>query len=141
LRDRSRQTEAVAAQLAPAADVMEAFATASLTAMPSAPGGSRTATLQHTTNNIDKYLFQAMSDARVTPAPATTDFEFIRRVTLDLTGRIPTPEAVTSFVNDSTLDKRQKLVETLLASPEWVDKWTVWFGDFFQNNSRNTQIQ
>ena len=75
------------------------------------------------------------------PAPPTTDFEFVRRVTLDLTGRIPTAAAVTSFVNDTTSDKRQKLVDTLMASPEWVDKWTIWFGDFFQNNSRNTQIK
>jgi hypothetical protein len=134
----------VSGQLAPAADVMAAFtagAAVSTAAMPSAPGGSRTDTLQHAGNNIDKYLFQAMSDAGVAPAPPTTDFEFVRRATLDLTGRIPTPDAVTSFVNDITLDKRAKLVENLLASPEWVDKWTNWFGDFFQNNSRNTQIQ
>ena len=58
-------------------------------AMPSAPGGSRTDTLQHTGNNIDKYLFQAMADAGVAPAPPTTDFEFVRRVTLDLTGTHP----------------------------------------------------
>jgi hypothetical protein len=65
----------------------------------------------------------------------------VRRVTLDLTGRIPTADAVTSFVNDSNFDKRAKLVDALMASPEWVDKWTIWFGDFLQNNSQNTQIQ
>ena len=116
---------------------MAAFAA---NAMPSAPGGSRTDTLQHSGNNIDKYLFQAMADAGVTPAPATTDYEFVRRITLDLTGRIPTADAVTAFVNDSSFDKRSKLVDTLMASPEWVDKWTIWFGDFLQNNSQNTQI-
>jgi len=137
-------TAQVAAQLVPAADVMAAFA-ASSALMPSAPGGSRTDSLQQTlnstSNNIDKYLFQAMSDAGVAPAPPTTDFEFARRATLDLTGRIPTADAVTSFVNDSSSDKRSKLVDTLLASPEWVDKWTNLFGDFFQNNSQNTQIR
>jgi hypothetical protein len=142
--ERARLTMRVSGQLAPAVEVMTAFASAasvSTAGMPSAPGGSRTDTLQHTANNIDKYLFQAMSDAGVAPAPATTDFEFVRRVTLDLTGRIPTPDTVTSFVNDTTVDKRSKLVENLLAAPEWADKWTIWFGDFFQNNSRNTQIQ
>jgi hypothetical protein len=128
----------VAAQLAPAAEVMSAFAA---NAMPSAPGGSRTDTLQHIGNNIDKYLFKAMSDAGVAPAPATTDYEFVRRVTLDLTGRTPTADAVTSFVNDVSFDKRAKLVDALLATPEWVDKWTIWFGDLLQNNSRNTQMQ
>ncbi len=146
--ERARLTMQVAGQLAPAADVMAAFGVSPAAAsgvttasLPSAPGGSRTDTLQHTGNNIDKYLFQAMSDAGVAPAPATTDFEFVRRVTLDLTGRTPTPDTVTTFVNDITLDKRAKLVENLLASPQWLDKWTIWFGDFFQNNSRNTQIQ
>jgi hypothetical protein len=140
-------TAAVASRLAPADEVMAAFGVSpaaasaiSLSAMPSAPGGSRTDTLEHTGNNIDKYLFQAMTAAGVAPAPPTTDFEFVRRVTLDLTGRTPTPDAVTSFVNDTTLDKRAKLIDSLLAAPEWVDKWTIWFGDFFQNNSRNTQI-
>jgi hypothetical protein len=138
LIERAALTANVAAQLAPAADVMASFVA---NAMPSAPGGSRTDTLQHTTNNIDKYLFQALAEAGVAPAPATTDYEFVRRVTLDLTGRIPTASAVTTFVSDGSLDKRAKLVDTLMASPEWVDKWTVWFGDLLQNNSRNTQMQ
>ncbi|HTA66778.1 MAG TPA: DUF1553 domain-containing protein [Bryobacteraceae bacterium] len=106
------------------------------------PPGTRTGTLMNpaTSNTIDRYLFQAMAQANVTPAPATTDYEFVRRVTLDLNGRIPTAAQVTSFVNDTSSDKRSKYIETLLASPEWADKWTIYFGDFFQNNSRNTQI-
>src|SRR5579864_597237 len=146
LTQRSRLTADVAGRLAPADEVMKAFGAnaasgASTASMPSAPGGSRTDTLEHTGNNIDKYLFQAMSAAGVAPAPPTTDYEFVRRATLDLTGRIPAPDAVTSFVNDTTLDKRPKLVDALLGSPEWVDKWTIWFGDFLQNNSSNTQIR
>ncbi len=92
------------------------------------------------TNTIDKYLFQAINAAGVTPAPPTTNFEFIRRATLDLTGRIPTVSDLNSFVADQSPDKRSKLIETLLASPQWVDKWTMFYGDLFQNNSRNTQI-
>ena len=84
--------------------------------------------------------FQALSAAGVAPAPATTDFEFVRRIYLDLTGRIPTPAQVTQFVNDTTTDKRAKLVDSLIGSPTWIDKWTMWFGDLYQNNSSNTQI-
>ncbi len=141
--ERGRLTARVSSQLAPADQVMAAFSAAanvSPAALPSVPGGSRTDTAQHT-NTIDKYIFQALASAGVNPAPPTNDYEFIRRVTLDLTGRIPTADAVTSFVNDTSFDKRQKLVETLLAAPEWADKWTMWFGDFFQNNSSNTQIR
>src|SRR6202795_3208866 len=110
--------------------------------LPPPPPGTRTGTLidPATSNTIDRYLFQAMAQANVTPAPPTTDFEFVRRVTLDLNGRIPTAAQVTSFVNDTSSNKRSKYIETLLASPEWADKWTIYFGDFLQNNSRNTQI-
>src|SRR2546427_16929 len=73
-------------------------------------------------------------------ALAAADYECIPRITLDLTGRIPTASQVSTFVNDTASDKRSKYVESLLTSPQWVDKWTMYFGDFFQNNSRNTQI-
>jgi len=110
--------------------------------LPTPPGGTRTGDLTApSTNTIDRYLFKAMEDAGVAPAPPTTDYEFIRRVTLDLTGRIPTPDAVTTFVNDPTPDKRAKYVDSMLASSQWVDKWTMYFGDFLKNNSQNTQIR
>src|SRR5262249_51969234 len=82
---------------------------------------------------IDKYIFDAIKAAGVTPAPKTTDFEFIRRATLDLTGRVPTPLRVQQFIADVSADKRAKLVEELLASNEWVDKWTMYYGDLFKN--------
>jgi hypothetical protein len=101
---------------------------------------SADAAAQPTTNTIDTYLFAAMKDAGVTPADPTTDLEFIRRVTLDLTGRIPTPARVVSFVNDTSADKRAKLIDELLAKYEWIDKWTMFFGDLFKNASNTTQI-
>jgi hypothetical protein len=107
------------------------------------PGGSGSNSAGRDTKLglIDKYTFQAMTGAGVTPASPTTDFEFIRRVTLDLTGRIPTPDAVVAFVNSTDLNKRANLVDTLLASPSWVDKWTMFYGDLYQNNSQNSQIR
>ena len=107
------------------------------------PGDSRTGTLQSIGQQgvVDRYLFQAMADAGVTPADPTNDYEFIRRATLDLTGRIPTPDRVLSFAADTTPNKRAKLVDELVAKPEWVDKWTMYFGDLFKNNSANTQIR
>ncbi|HYM11592.1 MAG TPA: DUF1549 domain-containing protein, partial [Bryobacterales bacterium] len=122
----SALTEQVAAQLPPVA----------------MPARSRSSALQpfDQMGTIDRYLFSAMEQAGVTPAGVTTDFEFIRRATLDLTGRIPAPSRVVSFVSDPAPDKRAKLVEELLAKPEWVDKWAMYFGDLYKNNSRNTQI-
>lgn len=111
-------------------------------ALPPIPGDSRTAAnqLASSTNTIDRFIFQALQAANVQPAPPTNDFEFLRRVMLDLTGKIPVPDQVVSFVNDSRADKRAQMVETLLGSPAWLDKWTMFLGDLYQNNSRNTQI-
>ncbi len=127
---------AVTAQVAPFLPA----AAAAPASMPTAPGGSRTDNDQHPAGTIDKYIFQALSAAGVAPAPATTDYEFVRRIYLDLTGRIPTPAQTLQFVNDTTTDKRAKLVDSLIGSPSWLDKWTMWFGDLYQNNSSNTQI-
>lgn len=129
------------------ADPNPAIALSQLTAqvvavLPPVPGDSRTNQLQQgaSTNTIDRYIFAALQQANVQPAPATNDYEFIRRVTLDLTGRIPTPDAVTAFVNDPSPIKRAKLVDSLMSTSQWVDKWTMFFGDLYKNNSRNTQI-
>ena len=123
------------------------FAASSLTeavtsALSAPPPGTRTGTIADpaSPNTIDRYLFPAMAQANVTPAPLTTDAEFFRRVTLDLTGKIPTADQVTAFLANASPTKRGDYIDTLLASSQWVDKWTMYYGDFFQNNSRNTQI-
>ncbi len=99
------------------------------------PGGSRTYNFDqaHAAGSIDSYIFADFQANGINPAPKTTDWEFVRRVTLDLTGRIPAPDRVLSFVADTAPDKRAKLIEELLAKPEWIDKWTMYFGDLYQN--------
>ncbi len=136
-RAAAHLTEEVVSKLGTNAKVMTeaSFATAG---MPSAPGGSRTDAIQNpAVGNIDKYIFQKLAEQKVAPAPPTTDYEFVRRVTLDLTGRIPTPAAVQAFVGDTGADKRTKLVDQLLKTNEWVDKWTIWFADLLKNNRQN----
>ncbi len=101
------------------------------------PPDSRTYSFDqgHPTGSIDYYIFGALKSNNITPAPKTSDWEFIRRVTLDLTGRIPAPDRVISFVADTTPDKRAKLVNELMATPQWVDKWTMFYGDLFGNTA------
>lgn len=91
--------------------------------------------------SIDTHIFKAISDAGVTPAARTNDYEFIRRATLDLVGRVPTFDRLAEFTGDRAVDKRAKYIDELLASPEWVDKWTMYFGDFFENTEFNTQVR
>ena len=132
-----RQTEEVSAKVAPALQVMAALATAGI---PSAPGGSRTDAIQNPAAGgiIDRYIFEKIAQAGIAVAPPTTDIEFLRRVTLDLTGRIPTANAVQAFAADPAVDKRARLVDQLLAQSAWVDKWTMWLGDLLENNSFNS---
>jgi len=88
-----------------------------------------------TDNLVDRYIFAKMQADGVTPAPASGDAEFLRRVYLDLTGRIPTVDQALQFLNNTDPDKRQALVEQLLASDAYVDKWTLFYGDLFQVTS------
>ena len=71
----------------------------------------------------------------MTPARLTNDYEFVRRIYLDMTGRIPTAAQVNSFVADNSPTKRATLIETLFADPRWLDKWTMYFGDQFKSAS------
>jgi hypothetical protein len=79
-------------------------------------------------NFIDSEIFSTMSAAKVTPTRLSSDEEFLRRVTLDLTGQIP----------DAATDKRTKKIDALLASDAFNDRWTMWLGDLVQNVSAST---
>ena len=92
-------------------------------------------------NLIDKHIYTTLRDAGVTPAERTDDYEFIRRVTLDLTGRVPAAARVQAFLASTDVNKRSQLVDELLGKTEWVDKWTMYFGDRLENTARKTQVQ
>src|SRR5262245_17408488 len=66
---------------------------------------------------IDGHLERAWKAAKVEPAPAADDAEFLRRAYLDLTGRIPRPSDVHQFLADGSAGRRQKLIDRLIASP------------------------
>jgi hypothetical protein len=90
-------------------------------------------------NFIDDHVFAKLRQLRIVPAPLSRDDEFLRRVCLDLTGTLPPPERVREFVADRDPDKRDKLIETLLDSPQFVDFWTYRFADLFRVNHTSLQ--
>lgn len=103
------------------------------------PGGTRTYADQkgsESGNLIDKNIFGVLQARGIAPAARASDYEFVRRASLDLVGRVPKPERVTAFVADSDPDKRTKYVDELLNSPEWVDKWAMFFGDLYKNTDQ-----
>jgi hypothetical protein len=81
---------------------------------------------------IDRALFAAWARDQVPHAPLANDYEFCRRVYLDLTGRIPTPVQLNAFVTATNPDKRDRLIDELLDSQAWVDYWTYWYGDLLR---------
>src|SRR5438552_1184003 len=96
-------------------------------------------------NFIDTFIFSKMERDRVPHAGLSTDAEFLRRVHLDLTGRLPEPEAIQKFLADKDVDKREKTIDALLATPiagkldkpqtPFLDKWTYFFNDLFRNSA------
>ena len=93
---------------------------------------------QHFTsaNFIDDFIFGKMAQNGVQSAPLTNDAEFLRRVSLDLTGRIPTAEEVVQFVIDPGPNKRDALIERLIASTGFADYWTFFYSNHFEVTSR-----
>jgi Protein of unknown function (DUF1549)/Protein of unknown function (DUF1553) len=89
-------------------------------------------------NFVDDIILGGLVTAQVPAAPVSSDYEFIRRITLDLTGRIPSSADIKAFVANTAPDKRDVLIEQLLYSAEFVDKWTMWLGDLLQNVSNST---
>lgn len=84
-------------------------------------------------NFIDTDILARMTKDGIQPTAISTDEEFLRRVTVDLTGQIPDVATVQSFTADTSSDKRSKMIDQLIASDAFVDRWTMWFGDLVQN--------
>ncbi|HUQ95854.1 MAG TPA: DUF1549 domain-containing protein [Bryobacteraceae bacterium] len=103
---------------------------------PSLPAGNRALGRMTRRNYIDEHLFGKIEKDRIPHAPLANDYEFIRRVSLDLTGRIPTSAEVRDFVAASDPAKRDKLVDRLIASEAFVDKWAYFFMDMFRANGK-----
>ena len=82
---------------------------------------------------IDEEIFAKLAEANVPSAGLSTDEEFVRRITLDLTGRLPSPTEIRAFVGDDAQDKRHTLINKLVGSPAFNDKWTMWWGDLLEN--------
>ena len=83
-------------------------------------------------NFIDEALYQRLERLKLPPSPPADDPTFLRRVTLDLSGQIPTPDEVRRFVADDDPEKRSKVVETLMDRQEFLLFWRLKLGDMLQ---------
>ena len=89
-------------------------------------------------NYIDTHVHNKLKRLKILPSALCTDEEFVRRIYLDLTGLPPTPEQVRSFLKDDTDSKakREKLIDALVETPEFVDHWTHKWADLLQSNRK-----
>lgn len=87
------------------------------------------------TNYIDREVYAKLKRLNIAPAERCDDLEFLRRVTLDVTGSLPTPEEIRSFVADKDAKKREKKIDELLASPRHAALWATKFCDITGNNT------
>jgi hypothetical protein len=74
-------------------------------------------------NWIDDEVLTTLKQLRIPLSPQATDAELIRRLTLDLTGRLPTPDEAERFANDKSSGKYEALVERLMQSDAFDDYW------------------
>ena len=88
----------------------------------------RTAGWVHTP--IDNYILAKLEQAGLHPSPEADRAMLIRRVTLDLTGLLPTPDEVTAFVNDTSTDAYEHLVDDLLARPTFGEQRARYWLDY-----------
>ena len=91
-------------------------------------------------NFIDSEIFGKMSRDGIRWTSPSSDSEFLRRVTLDLTGEIPDAATVKAFLVDASADKRDKAIDRLLNSDAFNDRWTMWFGDLVQNVQTSNNV-
>jgi len=88
--------------------------------------------LAASSNFIDQLINKKMSADGVQPAPATTDAEFLRRVFLDLTGRIPSPQQAATFLADTSTTKRADLIDYLLGTKAYADQLALFLGNRYR---------
>ncbi|MFO0821868.1 MAG: DUF1549 domain-containing protein [Gemmataceae bacterium] len=86
---------------------------------------------------IDHYIDGAIAEAGVTPAGQADDATLIRRLTLDLVGRIPTTAEVSEYVKSTDPEKRAKLVDRLIASPGFARHQAALFEAMFNPDGNN----
>lgn len=101
------------------------------------PQGAPLASLPDFTprNFIDQLAAEKWKKLGLQPSPACDDPTFLRRVTIDVCGRLPTVEEVRSFLADMGPDKRDRAIERLLASPDYPAYFAMKWGSILRNSN------
>jgi DNA-binding beta-propeller fold protein YncE len=85
---------------------------------------------------IDQHVFGRMQRDKIPHAGVASDEEFVRRAWLDATGRIPGVDELQTFLASRDPQKRDKLIDKLVSSEAFIDRWTFYFEDLFRAGQR-----
>ncbi len=92
-------------------------------------------------NLVDEHVFAKLRELEIPLSPPVSDAEFVRRVHLDLVGRLPTVEETLAFLNDPKADKRARLIDRLLDSEEFAKFWALKWADLLRVNNKHMSPQ
>ncbi len=87
-------------------------------------------------NFVDNYVFDRLKQLKLNPAELSDDYVFLRRVSLDLLGVLPTADEARAFIADPSPLKRERLVDVLLSRPEFADMWALKWSDLVRNEEK-----
>ena len=90
---------------------------------------------------IDALIARKQRQLGLTASPVCDDRTFIRRVSFDLIGTAPTAREIRDFVADTKSDKRAKLIDALLARPEYADFWALKWSDLLRSNRQTLGVK
>jgi hypothetical protein len=93
------------------------------------------------TNYIDTLVNAKLRKLRIAPSELCDDATFLRRVSLDVTGTLPSPEQVKKFLADPAPGKREAAIDELLNRKEFVDLWVMKWAELLQIRSADQQVQ
>jgi hypothetical protein len=92
-------------------------------------GGSKDQDQEWAKNDIDYFVLDKLKKEKLAPSPAADKITLLRRVSLDLTGLPPSTEMVQRFLADNSANAYEKVVDTLLASPRYGERWAAMWLD------------
>jgi len=95
---------------------------------------------QFVRNFVDDQILAHLVKLRLPPSPVCDDATFLRRVTIDIAGRLPTLEETNSFLADASTTKRDALIERLLDSPEYADYFALKWSAILRNKRSDDQL-
>jgi hypothetical protein len=87
-------------------------------------------------NYIDELVLTKLHSLQTNPSAASDEPTFVRRATLDATGLLPTADEARQFVADASPDKRERLIERLIARPEFAEHWALKWADLLRTEEK-----